>query len=209
VPDYARWQRITSNEFQVDLRKLGAHAISRAFPRHGFGRTRTTLLRLLGYRIGKSLVAGPLTITGSRDIPTLLSFGDDCYISGPLHIDLMGAVRIGSNVVIGYDVRLITVDHEIGDSNRRCGREWSAPIEIEDGVWIGSGVIVLPGVRIGKGAVIGSGAVVTKDVAANTLVAGVPARVVRALSEEAPPPGARRVRSESLRTTASNISQDR
>ena len=52
------------------------------------------------------------------------------------------------------------------------------PVILEDDVWLGAGVIILSGVRVGRGAVVGAGAVVTKDVAANTVVAGVPARSI-------------------------------
>jgi maltose O-acetyltransferase len=58
------------------------------------------------------------------------------------------------------------------------------PIVIEDKVWIGGGAILLPGVRIGRNAVVGAGAVVTRSVAANVVVAGNPARVIREIEQE-------------------------
>lgn len=69
---------------------------------------------------------------------------------------------------------------------RKCGGgvSLSAPITIEDGCWIGASVTILPGVRIGKGCVIAAGAVVTHDVEDNTLVGGVPAKVIKELSTE-------------------------
>jgi maltose O-acetyltransferase len=101
-----------------------------------------------------------------------------------LHIDLMAPVRIGNHVYMGYDVTLITVDHAISPAAQRCGTLVHGPIEIGDGAWIGSRAMVLPGVRIGRGAVVAAGAIVTKDVAPNTLVAGVTARFVRDLDTE-------------------------
>jgi galactoside O-acetyltransferase len=56
-----------------------------------------------------------------------------------------------------------------------------APVEVDDDVWLGAGAVVLPGVHIGRGAVVGAGAVVTRDVPPFSIVAGVPARVVRML----------------------------
>jgi maltose O-acetyltransferase len=62
---------------------------------------------------------------------------------------------------------------------RNQGLEVAKPILIEDNVWIGGSAILLPGVRIGKNSVIGAGAVVTRDVPANTLVAGNPAVIIK------------------------------
>ena len=66
-------------------------------------------------------------------------------------------------------------------TKHRCGPRVFAPIHIGDGVWIGARSIVLPGITIADGAVIGAGSVVTRDVPANTVVAGAPARLIRKL----------------------------
>jgi maltose O-acetyltransferase len=81
----------------------------------------------------------------------------------------------------------LTVDHEIGPSENRCGEVLVAPVIIGDGAWLASRVTILPGVTVGNGSIVAAGAVVTHDVPPNTLVAGVPARVVRDLPEESPP----------------------
>ena len=180
--------RIAEEELRVDLRKVSVRAVSQILPQHSFSRARTLLLRALGIRISaKSLVAGPLKITGFGSARELLSIGPWCYLTGPLHIDLMAAVRIGSHVYMGYEVMLITVNHELGPPVQRCGPPLALPIDIGDGVWIGSRAIILPGVRVGHGSVVAAGAVVTKDVAPNTLVAGIPAKFVRHLDESATP----------------------
>jgi acetyltransferase-like isoleucine patch superfamily enzyme len=139
-------------------------------------------------------------------VTTLLRIGDLSSISGPLHIDLGAQVSIGRSVGIGRDVLLLTLDHDIGPSEFRCGRQVAAPIRIGDGVWIGSRATVLPGVSIGDGAVVAAGAVVTRDVVPNTLVAGVPARFVRAIEvTELParPPRASRQRTVPVEGSAS------
>jgi maltose O-acetyltransferase len=126
---------------------------------------------------------GPLTVTGEGDWAELVSVGCNSVISGPLHIDLGAAVHIGDFVHIGHHVVLLTIDHDIGPPGRRCGANKPAPIVISDGAWLAARVTILPGVTIGAGSVVAAGSVVTKDVPPNTLVAGVPARVVRQLDE--------------------------
>jgi maltose O-acetyltransferase len=186
---------VATQELNVDPRKIGVRTVSQFFPQHHFNRLRTMLLRALGVRVApKSCFAGPLKITGTGSIPDLLSIGPACYLTGPLHIDLMAPVRIGAHVYMGYEVMLVTADHDLGPSPQRCAAGVHGPIEIGDGAWIGSRALILPGIRIGSGAVVAAGAVVTKDVAPNTLVAGVPAKFVRNLEEEPPPPSDRRGR---------------
>lgn len=90
------------------------------------------------------------------------------------------SVKIGNNVSIAGEVRIFTMDHDIDDPDFT---ERSAPVIIEDYVVIGTRVTILPGVTIGKGAVVASGAVVTHDVAPYTMVAGVPAKYIRARSK--------------------------
>jgi len=92
-------------------------------------------------------------------------------------------------------VTILTVDHEIGPPDERCGTEVAAPVEIGDGCWLGSHVTILPGVRVGEGAIVAAGSLVTRDVAPNMLVGGVPARVLRNLEEDPAPASVRRNRS--------------
>jgi maltose O-acetyltransferase len=139
------------------------------------------------------MILGPLDITGPGDANAMLSFGEETLITGPLHIDLGAFVEIGDRVRMGHHVVLLTLDHEIGPHEHRCGRKVAAPIRIGDGVWLGSRVTVLPGVSIGNGAVVAAGSVVTHDVAPDTMVAGVPAKVVRSL-DDTPPRSTRRDR---------------
>ncbi len=179
-----RWVRVVREELALDGRRLGVQVLSRLLPRGSFNRSRTTMLRALGLSIEPtSLVAGGLTLTGSGSVRGLLTVGPGSYLTGPLHIDLEARVTIGARVYIGYDVMLVTVDHDVGEPSQRCGRRTFRPIVIEDGVWIGSRALVLPGVCIGRGSVVGAGAVVTRDVPPDVLVAGVPARIVRDLTE--------------------------
>jgi maltose O-acetyltransferase len=148
---------------------------------------RTSILRAAGFHIGpRTRVMGPLHVTGEGDYRTQIRIGSDTFISGPLRIDLAADVNIGSNVYVGHDVMLLTIDHEIGSSERRCGPHATAPVSIGDGAWIASRAVILAGVTVGAGAVVAAGAVVTRDVAADTLVGGTPARVIRSLEESQP-----------------------
>jgi maltose O-acetyltransferase len=97
---------------------------------------------------------------------------------------LEAAIVIGQNCDIGPAVEFITGGHVIGTSSRRAGTGTAKAISIGDGCWIGAGSRILGGVTIGHGAVVAAGAVVTRDVAPNVLVAGVPAVVKKMLTVE-------------------------
>lgn len=177
-------------ELRLDGAKLLGTMISRSLPRFALVQTRTRLLRVAGFRIGaRSAVLGALEVTGPSPLCDL-SIGDDACLTGPVYIDLGAPVRIGHRVYLGHHVTLLTIEHKVGPSEQRCGDLVSGPIEIGDGAWLASRVTVLPGVSIGRGAVVAAGSVVTHDVEDDTLVAGVPARVIRDL--EGPVPGSSR-----------------
>ncbi|MFT3925214.1 MAG: acyltransferase [Myxococcales bacterium] len=160
-----------------------AQTVGRFLPQFCFNRLRTTIWRAAKVKIGEgSLIMGDIVLTGmSEDWSSLLSVGRHTYITGPLRIDLGGEVRIGDRVNIGHDCLFVTVDHEIDSEWRRAGSPTQKAVVIEDGAWIASRVTLLPGVTIGRGAVVAAGAIVASDVAANTLVGGVPARLIREL----------------------------
>jgi acetyltransferase-like isoleucine patch superfamily enzyme len=162
--------------------------LSAGFPAQTFSRARTALLRAAGVRIGdSSLIQGPLRITGAGNPCLDLSIGTFTLVSGALHVDIGAPVEIGDRVRIGHDVSLLTVDHDVGPEEMRSGRRKYGAIEIGDGAWLASRVVVLPGVRIGAGAIVAAASVVTRDVPDNTMVAGVPARFVRNLTRSGHP----------------------
>ena len=96
-----------------------------------------------------------------------------------------GGIFVGDGALIGHNVVLATLNHARAPKDRAS--MVPAPIHIGQNVWIGANVTVLPGVTIGDGAIVAAGAVVTKDVPANTIVGGVPARVLRTIDEEEQP----------------------
>ena len=91
----------------------------------------------------------------------------------------VATITIGDDVQIGPNVQLLTPTHPIEAEARRAKWEAAKPIVIGDNVWLGGGVIVLPGVTIGENTVVGAGSVVTRDLAANVVAVGNPAKVIR------------------------------
>ena len=91
-------------------------------------------------------------------------------------------IRIGDNCMLAPGVHIYAATHPLHPVERNSGKELGKPVTIGDNVWIGGGAIINPGVTIGDNAVIASGAVVTKDVPANTVVGGNPARVIKEIS---------------------------
>lgn len=142
------------------------------------GRLRAGLLHLNGATVGRGVnVRGNLQIQEGFGI----TIGDGVFINSGCLFDLSAPIVIGGGVQLAYQVALITGGHGIGPAESRAGEHRPASIHIGVGSWIGARAVILPGVRIGAGSVVAAGAVVTRDVPANTLVAGVPARVVRTL----------------------------
>ncbi len=92
-------------------------------------------------------------------------------------------VRFGDYCMVGPGTLISTTGHPLEGEERRQRLAISTPISIGDDVWIGGNCTILSGVHIGSNVVVAAGAVVTKDVPSNSVVAGVPARVVRTLSE--------------------------
>ncbi|TFE02510.1 sugar O-acetyltransferase [Jeotgalibacillus sp. R-1-5s-1] len=88
-------------------------------------------------------------------------------------------VRFGDHCMLAPGVHIYTATHPLNAVERNSGREFGKPVTFGDNVWIGGGAIINPGVTVGDNAVIASGAVVTKDVPANVVVGGNPARVIR------------------------------
>ena len=97
------------------------------------------------------------------------------YINCDVKINCFHSITIGKNVGISENVTIRDSDNHPFEG----GGDFSAPVVIEEGVWVGMNAIILKGVTIGKGAVIAAGALVNKDVPAGSLVGGVPAKVIK------------------------------
>ena len=179
-----RLRRVLREELSgLHLRLMLARILLAPIPIDVGGRLRVLILRLIGFEIGHgTIMAGTPTITGSKDIYRNLTIGRGCWINVGCLFDLGAAINIGNNVSIGHEVIVLTNSHEIGTPYQRAAKLCATPVTIDNGAWLGSRCTILPGVNIGAGAIVAAGAVVHHDVPPNTLVAGVPARVVKLLS---------------------------
>lgn len=92
-----------------------------------------------------------------------------------------GGIIIEDKVLIAPKVNLITENHPESPKDRRY--VYAKPIHIKEGAWVGASATILPGVTIGENAIVAAGAVVTKDVEANTIVGGVPAKFIRKIKQ--------------------------
>ncbi|MDO4980593.1 MAG: sugar O-acetyltransferase [Prevotellaceae bacterium] len=110
--------------------------------------------------------------------------GDDFTGNFNLTILDIREVYIGNHVMIGPNTLITTVGHPLSPKARRGYMAKAAPVRIGNDVWIGGNVTILPGVTIGNNVVVAAGAVVTKDVPDNSLVGGVPARLIREIEND-------------------------
>ena len=102
-----------------------------------------------------------------------------------LHSTIIGPVCIGNHVNLAQGITITALNHNFSDATKRIDEQGIAtkPVVIKDDVWIGANAVVLPGVTIGSHAVVAAGAVVTHDVSDNTVVGGVPAKVISTTPE--------------------------
>lgn len=140
---------------------------------------RALFSKLIGKPVDESFTFFPPFYT---DCGKNITVGKHVFLNMGCKFQDQGGIFIGDETLIGHNVVLATLNHAMQPEDRAT--MIPAPIHIGKRVWIGSNATILPGVTIGDGAVVGAGAVVTKDVPENTVVGGVPARVLRKISKE-------------------------
>ncbi|WP_300558068.1 sugar O-acetyltransferase [Companilactobacillus sp.] len=120
-----------------------------------------------------------------------ISVGDDVFINGNCFFQDSNLITLGNRVIIAPDTKFYCGEHSL-DANQRFGvREdgsrylitYTEPISVGNDVWIGGNVTIIGGVHIGNNVIVGAGAVVTKDVPDNSVVGGVPAKIIKQLPE--------------------------
>jgi acetyltransferase-like isoleucine patch superfamily enzyme len=147
-----------------------------------------------GIEIGENTLVmhhAELHVYNFRNLPHAgIRIGRDSLIGEFNVLRGQGGITIGDRVYTSPLVQLAAVNHVFADPARPFVEQGitAEGITVEHDVWIGAGAIITDGVRIGQGAVVAAGAVVTRDVPPHTVVAGVPARVVKTISGDDPPP---------------------
>lgn len=163
------------------MRELVFLTLANYLPRLVFSdKLRVRLLKLAGMNItGGCTIWGPLTVRPLGGVANI-EVGAGSFLNTETRFGVPhDKVTIGKQVSVGPRVMFETMSHSLAyDENGRRENN-SAPIVVEDNVWIGAGAIITKGVVIKSGAVVAAGAVVTQDVDSDTLVGGIPAKLIK------------------------------
>ena len=137
---------------------------------------------LFGHCPDSCWISTPFTCEFGRNI----HIGEKTFFNFNITILDVGEVHIGSHVLLAPNVQIYTATHSMDYLERRSWTAYNKPVRIGDDCWIGGGAIICPGVTIGPRSIIGAGAVVTRDIPADSVAVGNPARVIRTLSPDEP-----------------------
>ena len=130
--------------------------------------------KLTGTQVDKSFRCFPPFYT---DCGKNIKIGKNVFINACCRFQDQGGIEIGDGSLIGHNTTIATLNHDFNPDKR--ANLHPSPVKIGKNVWIGSDSTILPGVEIGDGAVIGAGSVVTKNIPANSIAVGSPARVIK------------------------------
>jgi maltose O-acetyltransferase len=169
-----------ADDQELAAQSLRAMTLTRAFnasdPADPEAR-RALLVELLGSLGEGTEVRPPLYCDYGRQI----HIGARTFVNfGAVMLDV-ATITVADDVQVGPNVQFLTATHPVEAEARRAKWESARPILVEDNAWLGGGVILLPGVTVGRNTIVGAGAVVTKDLPANVVAVGNPARVIREL----------------------------
>ena len=167
-PHHAVMHEVSQQALQITGELNGAY--------HEPAQVRELLAELTGRPVDESVTVFP---PFQADFGKNIRIGKRVFINSGCRFQDQGGVVIGDDSLIGHNVVLATLNHDLDPAHRADMHP--APIVIGANVWLGANVTVLPGVTIGDNAVVGAASVVTKDVPANSVVVGSPARVVRSV----------------------------
>ncbi|MEO6157342.1 MAG: acyltransferase [Ilumatobacteraceae bacterium] len=175
---------IAEETTSADVRLTLCLGVSRLLPTLLANRLRTNLVRLGGVTIGRgTTIGGRIMIYGANGAASLVRIGRDCWINADCTFDASDRIDVGDRVAIGQQVLVLTNSHHIGTTESRAGRLHNQPVSIGPGSWIGARSVILPGTTLGAGCIVAAGSVVNRSVPPNSLVGGVPARLIRRLGD--------------------------
>ena len=177
-----RGELYIADDPQIEADQARAHELMERYnaTRHAEQEERDRLLRELLGEVGEGVVVRP---PFRCDYGSHISIGARTFVNFDCVMLDVAPIRIGSACQLATGVQLLTATHPIDPEPRRIGWEYAQPITIGDNVWLGGGVIVCPGVTIGDNTVVGAGAIVTRDLPADVVAFGNPARVHREIDE--------------------------
>lgn len=135
---------------------------------------RVILTEIIGHKIDESTT---ILLPFNVDFGARIKLGKDIFINKCCMFVDLGGIELEDNVLIGPDVKILSVNHPLDITKRRDVILKS--VKVKKNAWIGAGTIICPGVIIGENSVIGAGSIVTKDVPDNTVYAGVPAKFIK------------------------------
>ncbi|MFD2934845.1 DapH/DapD/GlmU-related protein [Spirosoma flavum] len=167
-PEYGKFAEVVSRTIRLCV-EMNATATS-------VDQVRNQLSTIIGVEIDESTAIFPPFHT---NLGRFIRLGKNIFINHACSFLDIGGITIEDDVQIGPRVNLTSENHPLDPTDRQT--LIPRPIVIKRNAWIGAGSTILPGVTIGENAVVAAGAVVSRDVPANTVVAGVPAKVVKAL----------------------------
>lgn len=160
-------------------RKIVLFLVNKIFVGTRYFEIKRILLNSIDYKIGNNTkIVGPIECTGN------LIIGKNCWIGKNLKVNGNGTVIIGNNCDIAPEVTFQTGSHKIGNTNRRAGEGVSFKQIIGDGSWIGCRTTIINNVSIGKSCVVAGCSCIIKDIENNSLVGGVPAKLIRRIEND-------------------------
>ncbi|KQS27119.1 acetyltransferase [Dyadobacter sp. Leaf189] len=166
-PEYSLFQQAVANTIRLSAVMNASGDIDQV---------RERLSEIIGTNIDASTTIFPPFYT---NLGRLISLGKNVFINHACSFLDMGGITIEDNVMIGPRVNLTSETHPLDPGDRET--VIPKPVIIRRNAWIGAAATILPGVTIGENAVVAAGAVVSRDVPANTIVAGIPAKVVKTI----------------------------
>jgi maltose O-acetyltransferase len=179
----SQWERMVAGALYraddpeiVDAHQRAVHLLERFNAPSVSGPARAALLTELLADLGPDSSVRPPFFC---DYGSQISIGARTFVNFGLVALDPAPITVGDDVQIGPNVQLLTATHPLDAELRRAKWEGAEPIAVSDNVWLGGGVIVLPGVTIGENTVVGAGSVVPRDLPADVVAVGNPARIIR------------------------------